>query len=95
MLDALDEAVAAGRASTRTALMETALRTYLDDILDVEVVYVEDVPRGEAKELIHEYLKKHPNTYLSNLADALHLDVLFTYDVLQELAQEGRVVEGE
>jgi len=50
-----------------------------------------DIPRSEAREMILDYIVKHPGCWTSDIIIDLELDTDFVVSILQELKSEGEI----
>lgn len=73
-------------------MIERAVEAYLDEVKEGKVVQIRTYTEAEAREAILRYLEDHPGTYVSDLAEALALDVELAFRIVASLAEEGTVV---
>ena len=92
LLERIDELVRRTGMRSRTELVERALVEYVDQLEEAKVIRVRRYNQEEARESILEYLEDHPGTYVSDLAEALAMDIELAFRVVHVLAEEGEVV---
>lgn len=76
---------------SRTELIERAVEAYVDDLREAKVVRVRPYTEAEAEAAILEYLEDRPGTYVSDLAEALAMDVELAFRMVALLAERGKV----
>jgi len=78
------------------AFIAEAVREKLEEKGEVPIVSVEEIPLGEARSRITQYLKDHPGVhYPSDIAFKLGLDLELVFEVVKALTIEGMVEEVE
>lgn len=77
---------------SRTELIERAVEAYVEELKEAKVVRVRPYTEAEARAAILRYLQDRPGTYVSDLAEALAMDVELAFRVVASLAEEGQVI---
>ncbi len=93
LLDEIDELVRRTRMRSRTEFLERAVESYVDELREARVVVVKSWTDGKARNAILRYLKGRRATYVTDVAEALGMDLDLAFRVVGSLAKEGRVVE--
>ncbi|MEE9237084.1 MAG: ribbon-helix-helix domain-containing protein [Thermoplasmata archaeon] len=88
----VDELVGKTGMRSRTELIERAVEAYVDELKETKVVRVQPHTEAEARVAILRYLEDQPGTYVSDLAEALAMDVELAFRVVASLAEEGKVI---
>ncbi len=78
---------------SRTEFLERAVESYVDELREARVVVVKSWTEGKARTAILRYLKGRRATYVTDVAEALGMDLDLAFRVVGSLAKEGRVVE--
>ena len=92
LLERVDELVRRTGMQSRTEFIQRALEAYLEEIAEGRVVRLKPYTDVEARSAILDYLEGHPGTYVSDMAEALAMDVDLAFQVVRRLAREGEVV---
>ena len=93
LLDEIDELVRRTRMRSRTEFLERVVESYVDELREARVVVVKSWTDGKARNAILRYLKGRRATYVTDVAEALGMDLDLAFRVVGSLAKEGRVVE--
>jgi len=78
---------------SRTEFLERAVETYVDELREARVVVVKPWREGKARTAILRYLKGRRATYVTDVAEALGMDLDLAFRVVRTLVKEGRVVD--
>lgn len=78
---------------SRTEFIERAVASYVDDLREARIVVAKPWTVTNARAAILRYLKDRPATYVTDIAEALGMDLDLAFRVVGSLAKEGRVVE--
>ena len=78
---------------SRTEFLERAVEAYVDELREARVVVVKSWTDGKARNAILRYLKGRRATYVTDVAEALGMDLDLAFRVVGSLVKEGRVVE--
>lgn len=92
LLNEVDELVRRTGMRSRTELMERAVTAYVEELKEAKVVKVRLYTDAEARRAILGYLDDRPATYVSDIAEALAMDLDQAFRVVASLAEEGEVV---
>ncbi|MFQ5986558.1 MAG: ribbon-helix-helix domain-containing protein [Thermoplasmata archaeon] len=92
LLGQVDELVRRRGMRSRTEFVERALAEYVEQLREAKVIRIKPYTGEEAREAILGYLGDHPGTYVSDLADALAMDIELAFRVVHSLAEEGELV---
>lgn len=92
LLRQVDELVGRTGMRSRTEFVERALVEYVEALKEAKVLRVRPYTRDEARAAILGYLEEHPGTYVSDLAEALTMDIELAFRVVNALAAESEVV---
>ena len=76
---------------SRTEFIERALEAYVEDIKEAKVVFVKPWTEAKARAAVLRYLKGRPATYVSDIAEALGMDLDLAFRVVDSLMKEGQV----
>lgn len=87
----VDELVAQTGMRSRTELIERAVEAYVDELKETKVVRVQPYTEEEARAAILQYLEDRPGTYVSDLAEALAMDLELAFRVVASLTERGKV----
>jgi len=77
---------------SRTEFIERAVETYVDELREARIVVVKPWTETKARAAILRYLKGRQATYVTDLAEALGLDLDLAFRVVASLAKERKVV---
>ncbi len=92
LLHQVDELVRRTGMRSRTEFVERALVEYVEELKEAKVLWVKRYTLEEARGAILGYLEDHPGTNVSDLAEALAMDIELAFQVVHALAEEGEVV---
>src|SRR2546428_3219052 len=93
LLDEIDEFVRRTRMRSRTEFLERAVETYVDELREARVVVVKPWTEAKARRAILRYLRGRKATYVTDIAEALGMDLDIAFRVVGSLVKEGTVVE--
>ncbi len=93
LLDDIDELVRRTRMRSRTEFLERAVETYLDELRESRIVVVKSWTEARARAAILRYLKGRRATYVTDVAEALGMDLDLAFRVVGSLVKEGKVVD--
>lgn len=91
LLREVDDLVSRTGMRSRTELIERAVEAYVDELKETKVVRVKPYTEAEARVAILQYLEDRPGTYVSDLAEALSMDLDLAFRIVTSLAEEGIV----
>ena len=91
-LEEIDELVRRTRMRSRTEFIERALETYVDELRESRIVVVRPWKESKARAAVLQYLKGRRATYVTDIAEALGMDLDLAFRVAGSLAKEGKVV---
>ncbi len=77
---------------SRTEFLERAVETYVDELREARVVVVKSWTEAKARAAILAYLKGRRATYVTDIAEALGMDIDLAFRVVGSLVKEGKVV---
>lgn len=92
LLEEIDGLVRRTRMRSRTEFIERAVETYVDELREARVVVVRPWTPAKARTAIMRYLKGRRSTYVTDIAEALGMDLDLAFRIVGTLAQEGKVV---
>ena len=93
LLEEIDELVRRTGMHSRTEFVERAVGTYVDDLKEARVVVVKEWSEAKARTAILRFLKGRPATYVTEIADALGMDLDLAFRAVDSLVKEGRIVD--
>jgi len=76
---------------SRNEVIRESVKRFLEEIEEAKVIRVRNLSLKQAKEEILTYLKRHNSAYVSELAEALGLDIDLAFRAVAELEREGVV----
>jgi DNA-binding transcriptional ArsR family regulator len=77
---------------SRTEFVERAVQAYVDELREARVIVVREWTATKARTAILRHLKGRPATYVTDIAEALGMDLDLAFRVVGSLAKEGKVV---
>ena len=92
LLAEIDELVRRTRMRSRTEFVERAVETYVDELREARIVVVKPWTEPKGRAAILRYLKGRRATYVTDIAEALGMDLDLAFHVVRSLAKEGKVV---
>lgn len=93
LLDEIDELVRRTRMRSRTEFVERAVEAYVDELREARIVVVKSWSEAKARAAILQYLKGRRATYVTDIAEALGMDLDLAFRIVRSLAKEGKVVD--
>ena len=78
---------------SRTEFVERAVETYVDELREARIVIVKEWTESKARAAILRYLKGRRATYVTDIAEALGMDLDLAFRIVGSLAKEGKVVD--
>lgn len=93
MLDEIDALVRRTRMRSRTEFLERAVETYVDELREAHVVVVKPWSEAKARTAILRYLKGRRATHVTDIAEALGMDLDLAFRIVGSLMKEGKVVD--
>lgn len=93
LLDEVDRLVRRSGMRSRTEFVQRALERYAEEIREAKVVQVRPYTEEEAIEAILGYVDAHPGAYVSDMAEALGMDLDLAFRLVAALAEEGELVD--
>lgn len=76
---------------SRNEIIRESIKRFLEEIEEAKVIRVRDLSLRQAEEEILAYLKQHNSAYVSELAEALGLDIDLAFKAVAELERKGVV----
>ncbi|MEK6810414.1 MAG: ribbon-helix-helix domain-containing protein [Candidatus Thermoplasmatota archaeon] len=92
LLEEIDAFVRRTRMRSRTEFVERAVETYVDELREARIVVVKEWTEAKARAAILRYLKGRRATYVTDVAEALGMDLDIAFHAVGALAKEGKVV---
>lgn len=92
LLKEIDDLVQRTRMRSRTEFLERALEAYLDELREARIVVVKEWTDARARAAILRFLKGRKAMYVTDIAEALGMDLDLAFRVARSLAKEGKVV---
>ncbi|MEE9174014.1 MAG: ribbon-helix-helix protein, CopG family [Thermoplasmata archaeon] len=92
LLHQVDELVRRTGMRSRTEFVERALVEYVEELKEATVLRARRYTWEEARVAILGYLEDHPGTHVSDLAEALAMEIELAFRVVNALTEEGEVV---
>lgn len=92
LLERVDRLVRRTAMRSRTEFIQRALEAYVEEVEEAKVVRIRPYGEAEAREAILHYLDDHPGTYVSDVAEALSMDLELAFRTVKRLSEEGEVV---
>lgn len=93
LLEEIDKLVRQTRMRSRTEFVERAVENYVDELREAHVVVVKEWTEAKARTAILRYLKGRPATYVTDIAEALGMDLDLAFRLVGFLSKEGKVVD--
>ena|SRR5712664_1115484 len=93
LLKDIDDLVQRTRMRSRTEFVERAVEAYADELREARVVVVKEWTEVKARAAMFRFLKGKKATYVTDIAEALGMDLDLAFRVAGSLAKEGKVVE--
>lgn len=93
LLEEIDKLVRQTRMRSRTEFVERAVENYVDELREAHVVVVKEWTEAKARTAILRYLKGRPATYVTDIAEALGMDLDLAFRLVGSLSKEGKVVD--
>ena len=92
----VERLVKAGAARSVAQLVREAVAEYVDKLDAGKLLNLRDVPLGQARREVEEYLKSHPGVvWPDEMAEELGIDYRIVLSVVRDLLKEGRVEEAK
>ena len=77
-------------AKSRNEIIRDAIRQYTQQMVNTKIVEIREVSVARASKLIDEYISKHPGKhYVSELSEALGIDLSVAFEAAQRLLADG------
>ena len=76
---------------SRNEVVRESIKHFLDEVGEMKIIKLREVPRGKAKKEILGYLQKKEVAYPSDIADELRLDYKLVVGIIHELWEEKKV----
>ncbi len=93
LLTKIDDLVRRTRMRSRTEFVERAVESYVDELHEAHFVVAREWTEAKARAAILRYLKGRRATYVTDIAEALGMDLDLAFRVARSLAKEGKVVD--
>ena len=78
---------------SRTEFVERAAEAYVAELQESRIVVVKEWKEAAARAAVLRYLRGRPATYVTDIAEALGMDLDLAFRVAGSLAREGKVVD--
>lgn len=78
---------------SRTEFLERAVEAYVDELREARVVVVKSWTDAKARNAILRYLRGRQATYVTDVAEALGMELDLAFRVVGSLVKEGKVVD--
>ncbi|HYY47450.1 MAG TPA: ribbon-helix-helix domain-containing protein [Thermoplasmata archaeon] len=92
LLHEIDALVRRLRMRSRTELVERAVEAYVQELKEARVIVVKDWTEAKARLAILRFLKGRTATYVTDIAEALGMELDLAFRVVGSLAKEGKVI---
>lgn len=92
LLEEIDGLVRRTRMRSRTEFIERAVETYVDELREARIIVTKPWTETKARAAILRYLKGRRATYVTDIAEALGMDLDLAFRIVGSLAKEGKVV---
>lgn len=76
---------------SRNEVIRESVKRFLEEIVEAKVIRMRSLSLKRAKVEILAYLEEHNSAYVSELAEALGLDINLAFKAVAELEREGAV----
>jgi len=76
---------------SRNEVIRESIRRFIEEVGEMKIIKLRDVPREKAKREILDYLRKKEIAYPSDISDELRLDYGLVADIIRELWEEKKV----
>jgi len=76
---------------SKAKAIREAIHYYSEYVRGLKVLETREIPKKQAEKEILQYVKKHPKSYTSQIADELNLDLLLVNNILEKLARQGDI----
>lgn len=93
LLEEIHGLVRRTRMRSRTEFIERAVETYVDELREARIVVVRPWTQAKARTAILRHLKGLQATYVTDIAEALGMDLDLAFRVVGSLAKQGKVVD--
>ncbi len=93
LLEEIDALVRRTRMRSRTEFLERAVEGYVEELRESRVIVVKPWSDAKARAAILRYLKHRPSAYVTDIAEALGMDLDLAFRAVGALAREGKVVD--
>lgn len=80
---------------SRNEVIRESIRRFIEEVEEMRIIRLRDIPKQKAKEEIWDYLQKKEVAYPSDIADELRLDYGLVVDIVRELWEEEKVEEAK
>ncbi len=78
---------------SRTEFIERAVESYVDELREARIVVAKPWTDKRARAAILRYLKGRRATYVTDIAEALGMEIDLAFGVVAALAKEGKVID--
>ena len=92
LLEEIDDLVRRTRMRSRTEFVERAVETYVDELREARIVVVREWTEEKARAAVLRFLKGRPATYVTDIAEALGMELDLAFRVVGALGKEGKIV---
>lgn len=92
LLEEIDSLVRRTRMRSRTEFIERAVAAFVDELKESRIVVVRPWTQAKARAAILRYLKGRQATHVTDIAEALGMDLDLAFQVAASMAKEGKVV---
>jgi hypothetical protein len=77
---------------SRTEFLERAVASYVDELREARIVVVKEWTDARARAAVFRFLKGRPATYVTDIAEALGMELDLAFRVVGALGKEGKIV---
>src|SRR5205807_6753416 len=88
LLEEIDDLVRRTRMRSRTEFVERAVQTYVDELREARVVVVKEWTEAKARAAVFRFLKGRPATYVTDIAEALRMELDLAFRVVGARSEE-------
>lgn len=91
VVERIDRARAKLGYRSRNEVIRESVRRFLEEIEEMKVIKVRDISLRQAKKEILAFLKQRNSAYVSDIAEALGIEIRLAFKAAEELEREGVV----
>ncbi len=87
----IDDLVRRTRMRSRTEFLERAVESYVNELRESRIVVVKPWSEAKARAAILRFLRSRPAAYVTDIAEALGMDLDLAFRLVGSLLREGKV----